>query len=102
MFSGMGIPGGCIGQDKNKRYTSALFGGYHEIPTGMSEAEFWDETDHQIKEMQYNMAAQADRVVSSYCLAQEQMAHPVENETVMQYDQAHNPAQRPDARKVRR
>lgn len=98
MFSGMGIPGGCIGQDKNKRYTPALFGGYHEIPTGMSEAEFWDETDHQIKEMQYNMAAQADRVVRVHALAQDQNAKPVENETALQYDSEHIPAMR----KVRR
>jgi hypothetical protein len=102
MFSGMGIPGGCIGQDTTKRYTPAMFGGYHEIPTGMSETEFWVETDHQIKEMRYNMAAQADRVLRTHALAQEQVAHPVENTTAQQYDQAHNPAQRPDVGKVRR
>ena len=91
MFSGMGIPGGCIGQDKSKRYTPALFGGYHEVPAGMTEVEFWDEADNQIKEASYNRAVCAGRVIGTYVSSQEQMAHPLENQAYLQYDSA--PAQ---------
>ena len=94
----MGIPGGEIGLDETKMYYDAGDGDYDEIPEGMSVYDFEGMVDRQIKEAQYERLTRSDAVVSGYCLAQDQNAKPVENETALQYDSEHIPAMR----KVRR
>ncbi|WP_062397906.1 hypothetical protein [Methanogenium cariaci] len=71
------------------------WGGYDELPAGMSVYEYEGLVDRQIKEAQYERLTRSDAVVHGYALAHDQGgAHPEKNTAAMQYDHEHIPQMR--------